>query len=350
MVNPIISPPGGGPPPPPGGFVGAQQRAQQYTMYTPRGVSPSQSESWLRRRMENIENHPQARLPGFARRYLFNVDTHPRIPVTNRHRELAEIEEALQKESHVRRGEMVLERRRRLAEQWRQQHSGGGSAAQQVAAAAQPEEDFEDVFETVNKYFRDLPDEDDVPATQSSGRPPPPPPPPRGRNRSRSERRRFPEKPDSEWVPTEQMFPDKEDTSWDPRREPKNAPSRASYLKPPDLSGIDSHNIETPPRSRASSRRRDRRSIDDNNVDTPAGSRASSQASAARGRQAARAVLEAGKPTFDYGPAAAAVTPARRSGKLSSFKAYDPDAPAVRPMRPGRAPSSGPALPARMYR
>ena len=104
MVNPIISPPGGGPPPPPGGFVGAQQRAQQYTMYTPRGVSPSQSESWLRRRMENIENHPQARLPGFARRYLFNVDTHPRIPVTNRHRELAEIEEALQKESHVRRG------------------------------------------------------------------------------------------------------------------------------------------------------------------------------------------------------------------------------------------------------
>ncbi len=266
--------------------MGAQQRAQQYNMYTPRGASPSQSESWLRRRMENIENHPQARLPGFARRYLFNVDTHPRIPVTNRHRELAEIEEALQKESHVRRGEMVLERRRRLAEQWRQQHSGGGSAAQQVAAAAQPEEDFEDVFETVNKYFRDLPDEDDVPATQSTRRPPPPPPPPppRGRARSRSERRerRFPEKPDSEWVPTEQMFPDKEDTSWDPRREPKNAPSRASYLKPPDLSGIDSNNIDTPPRSRASSRR-DRKSIDDNNVDTPAGSRASSQASA-RGR------------------------------------------------------------------
>ena len=158
--------------------MGAQQRAQQYSMYTPRGTSPSRSESWLRRRMENIENHPQARLPGFARRYLFNVDTHPRIPVTNRHRELAEIEEALQKESHVRRGEMVLERRRRLAEQWRQQHSGGGSAAQQVAAAAQPEEDFEDVFETVNKYFRDLPDEDEVPATQSSGRRPPPPPPP----------------------------------------------------------------------------------------------------------------------------------------------------------------------------
>jgi hypothetical protein len=146
-------------------------------------------------------------------------------------------------------------------------------------------------------------------------------------------------------VPTEQMFPDKEDTSWDPRREPKNAPSRASYPKPPDLSGIDSNNIETPPRSRASSRPRDRRSIDDNNVDTLAGSRASSQASAVRGRQAARAVLEAGKPTFYYGPSGGGGTPGRRSrsGSCSSFKAYDPDAPAVRPMRPGRAPDSGPA-------
>ena len=336
MVNPIISPPGGGPPPPPGGFVGAQRRAEQYNMYTPRGASPSQSESWIRRRMQNIDNHPQARLPGFARRYLFNTDTHPRIPVTNRHRELAEIEEALQRESNVRRGDMVLERRRRLAEQWRQQHSGGGSVAQQVAAAAQPDSESEDVFETVNKYFRDLPDEDDVPATQSTRRPPPPPPPQGARRRSRTPR--LPEKPDSEWNPTEQMFPDKEDTTWDPRREPQNAPSKASYLKPPDLSGIDSHNIETPPRSRASSRR----SIDDNNIETPAGSRASSLASAsARGRQAAKAVLEAGKPTFDYGPAAAAVT--RRSGKLSKTGAQ------VRPMRPGRAPSSGPALPARMY-
>jgi hypothetical protein len=157
---------------------------------------------------------------------------------------------------------------------------------------------------------------------------------------------RLPEKPDSEWNPTEQMFPDKEDTTWDPRREPQNAPSKASYLKPPDLSGIDSHNIETPPQPRASSRR-DRRTIDDNNIETPAGSRASSLASA-RGRQAAKAVLEAGKPAFDYGPAAAAARPARRSGKLSSFKAYDPDAPAVRPMRP-RAPSSGPAMSSRMY-
>ena len=84
--------------------------------------------------------------------------------------------------------------------------------AQQVAAAAQPDE--EDVFETVNKYFRDLPDEDDVPATQSP-RPPPPPPPPRGARR-RSRTPRLPEKPDSEWNPTEQMFPDKEDTTWDP--------------------------------------------------------------------------------------------------------------------------------------
>ena len=62
------------------------------------------------------------------------------------------------------------------------------------------------------------------------------------------------------------MFPDKEDTTWDPRREPQNAPSKASYLKPPDLSGIDSHNIETPPQPRASSRR-DRRTIDDNNIE-----------------------------------------------------------------------------------
>ena len=100
----------------------------------------------------------EAGLPGFARRYLFNTDTHPRIPVTNRHRELAEIEEALQRESNVRRGHMVLERRRRLAEQWRQQHSGGGNVAQQVAAAAQPDGGFEGVFETVNTCFRDLPD------------------------------------------------------------------------------------------------------------------------------------------------------------------------------------------------
>ena len=304
-------------------------------MYTPRGVSPSQSQSWVRRRMENIENHPQARLPGFVRRHLFNIEG-PAIPVTNRHRELAQMEEALQRESNARREEMVLERRRRLAEQWRQQHSGGGSLAQQVAAAAQPEED---IFEMVNKYFQDLPDDDEPVAASSSRRPPPPPPPRGARRRSRSPR--LPEKPDSEWNPTEQMFPDKEDSTWEPRV--RNAPSKASYLKPPDLSGIDSNNIETPPRSRASSRRR----LDDNNIETPPGSRASSQAST-RGRQVARAVLGAGKPTFDYGPAAAATRPARRSGKLSSFKAYDPDAGGVRPMRPG-APSSGPALPARMY-
>ena len=149
MANPILNPPGGGPPPPPGGFVGAQRRAEQFSIYTPRGVSPSQSQSWMRRRMENIENHPQARLPGFVRRHLFNIDG-PTIPVTNRHRELAQIEEALQRESNARRREMALERRRRLAEQWQQQHSGGGSLAQQVAAAAQPEED---IFEMVNKYF-----------------------------------------------------------------------------------------------------------------------------------------------------------------------------------------------------
>ena len=64
--------------------------------------------------------------------------------------------------------------------------------------------------------------------------------------RRRSRTPRLPEKPDSEWNPTEQMFPDKEDSTWDPRREPRNAPPRASYLKPPDLSGIDSHNLETP--------------------------------------------------------------------------------------------------------
>ena len=98
--------------------------------------------------MQNIDNHPQARLPGFARRYLFNTDTHPRIPVTNRHRELAEIEEALQRESNVRRGDMVLERRRRRQEQWRQQHSGGGRVAQPVAAAAPPEPQSEAAAET----------------------------------------------------------------------------------------------------------------------------------------------------------------------------------------------------------
>ena len=97
--------------------------------------------------MENIEKHPQARLPGFVRRHLFNIDG-PTIPVTNRHRELAQMEEALRRESNARREEMVLERRRRLAEQRQQQHNGGGSLAQQVAAAAQPEED---ICEMVNK-------------------------------------------------------------------------------------------------------------------------------------------------------------------------------------------------------
>ena len=96
---------------------------------------------------------------------------------------------------------------------------------------------------------------------------------------------------------------------------------RARYRKPPEPSGIDGHNSEAPPGSPSSSRRR----LDDNNIETLPGSRASSQAST-RGRQVARAVLGAGKPTFDYGPAAAATRPARRSGKLSSFKHYDPDA------------------------
>jgi hypothetical protein len=209
--------------------------------------------------------------------------------------------------------------------------------AQQVAAAAQPEED---IFEMVNKYFQDLPDDDEPAAaseqpaatsaasaswgsqTQSLAAPP-------GEAGLRVE-------PDGADVPREGGL----DVG---AARVRNAPSKASYLKPPDLSGIDSNNIETPPRSRASSRRR----LDDNNIETPPGSRASSQAST-RGRQVARAVLGAGKPTFDYGPAAAATRPARRSGKLSSFKAYDPDAGGVRPMRPG-APSSGPALPARMY-
>ena len=114
------------------------------------------------------------------------------------------------------------------------------------------------------------------------------------------------------------MFGQKSDTEAPPERgrarPPANVPGRASAFKPSVDITIDSNNIETPPRSRSTSR-----------------------------ADLAQATLR-GVPKYeDYARAAAAAAPAassyRTSGKLSSFRAPDADAPSARaPMRrSGRA-------------
>ena len=107
------------------------------------------------------------------------------------------------------------------------------------------------------------------------------------------------------------MFEQKSDTEAPPQRgrAMRPTPGRASAFKPRVDITIDSHNIETPPRSRSNS--------------------------------LARAALRIPK-YEDYARAAAAAPAASRtSGKLSSFRAPDADAPSARaPMRrsgrPGR--------------
>ena len=113
------------------------------------------------------------------------------------------------------------------------------------------------------------------------------------------------------------MFGQKSDTEAPPERgraPARPTPGRASAFKPKVDITIDSHNIETPPRSR------DR----------------------GRGSDLAQATLSVPK-YEDYARAAASATPAassyRTSGKLSSFRAPDADAPTAKaPMRrSGRA-------------
>ena len=111
-------------------------------------------------------------------------------------------------------------------------------------------------------------------------------------------------------------FGQKSDTEAPPERgraPTRPTPGRARAFKPKVDITIDSHNIETPPRSRTNS------------------------------RDLAQATLR-GVPKYeDYARAAASAEPAassyRTSGKLSSFRAPDADAPSARaPMRrSGRA-------------
>ena len=112
------------------------------------------------------------------------------------------------------------------------------------------------------------------------------------------------------------MFEQKSDTEAPPQRGRAMRPTRgrASAFKPRVDITIDSHNIETPPRSRSNS--------------------------------LAQATLR-GVPKYeDYARAAASAAPAassyRTSGKLSSFRAPDADAPSARaPMRRSGRPGRG---------
>jgi hypothetical protein len=113
------------------------------------------------------------------------------------------------------------------------------------------------------------------------------------------------------------MFGQKSDTEAPPERgraPTRPTPGRASAFKPKVDITIDNSNIETPPRSRSTAR-----------------------------ADLAQATLR-GVPKYeDYAKAAASAAPAassyRTSGKLSSFRAPDADAPNARaPMRrSGRA-------------
>ncbi len=295
---------GGPPPPPPGGWMGAQQRAQQqaqpqrFTIHTPReprgiGVNPSDDPQLIAFREMLRKKNPRA--------FMDNR-------FDDRHTANAFAIEQQAKERQEEREKLLWLHRNRVASAWSQQHRGTGDVAQVIADSSRREDSVDFVSRYFDEYYRGANDPD-APAVHATI-PPPPPPPPSGGARTRAKARS--PNMDTEAEEDYMMFGQKSDTEAPPERgrAMRPTPGRASAFKPKVDITIDSSNIETPPRSRSNS--------------------------------LARAALRVPK-YEDYARAAASAAPAassyRTSGKLSSFRAPDADAPNARaPMRrSGRA-------------
>ena len=293
------------PPPPPGGWMGAQQRAQpeRFTIHTPReprgiGVDPSDGARLIALREMLRKKNPRAAMDN---------------RFDDRHTANAFAIEQQAKERQEEREKLMWLQRNKVSQAWRQQHSGTGDVAQVIADSSRREDSLDAVSRYFDEFYRGANDPD-APAVHATIPPPPPPPPPSGqrtRGKARSPNM------DTEAEEDYMMFGQKSDTEAPPERgraPTRPTPGRASAFKPKVDITIDSSNIETPPRSRSNSR--------------------------ADLAQATRR----GVPKYeDYAKAAASAGPAassyRTSGKLSSFRAPDADAPNARaPMRrSGRA-------------
>ena len=138
--------PGGGPPPP-GGWMGAQQRAERFTIHTPReprgiGVDPADDPRLIAfREMLRKKN------PVLMARDRFD----------DRHRTIARLREAQIEEEHRARERLLWTMRNRASQEWRQQHRARGDMAQTIAGMRA---DSPDSLADVSRYFDNLPDDD----------------------------------------------------------------------------------------------------------------------------------------------------------------------------------------------
>ena len=285
--------------------MGAQQRAQpqRFTIHTPReprgiGVDPADDPRLTAFREMLRKKNPKA--------FMQNR-------FDDRHTANAFAIEQQAKERQEEREKLLWQQRSKVASAWRQQHSGTGDVAQVIADSSRREDSLDAVSRYFDEFYRGANDPD-APAVHATIPPPPPPPPPSGQ-RTRAKARS--PNMDTEAEEDYMMFGQKSDTEAPPQRgraPMRPTPGRASAFKPRVDITIDSHNIETPPRSRSNS--------------------------------LAQAALR-GVPKYeDYARAAASAAPAassyRTSGKLSSFRAPDADAPSARaPMRRSGRPGRG---------
>ena len=280
--------------------MGAQQRAQpqRFTIHTPReprgiGVDPADDPRLTAFREMLRKKNPKA--------FMQNR-------FDDRHTANAFAIEQQAKERQEEREKLLWQQRNKVASAWRQQHRGTGDVAQVIADSSRREDSLDAVSRYFDEYYRGANDPD-APAVHATI-PPPPPPPPSGGARTRAKARS--PNMDTEAEEDYMMFEQKSDTEAPPQRGRvmRPTPGRASAFKPRVDITIDSHNIETPPRSRSNS--------------------------------LARAALRVPK-YEDYARAAAAAPAASRtSGKLSSFRAPDADAPSARaPMRRSGRPGRG---------
>ena len=285
--------------------MGAQQRAQpqRFTTHTPReprgiGVDPADDPRLTAFREMLRKKNPKA--------FMQNR-------FDDRHTANAFAIEQQAKERQEEREKLLGQQRNKVASAWRQQHRGTGDVAQVIADSSRREDSLDAVSRYFDEYYRGANDPD-APAVHATIPPPPPPPPPSGQRTRASARS---PNMDTEAEEDYMMFGQKSDTEAPPdrgRAPTRPTPGRASAFEPKVDITIDSSNIETPPRNRSNSR-------------------ADLAQAALRGIRNTKTIIRA---------AASAAHDAcsyRSSGKLSSFRAPEADAPNVMaPRRPsGRA-------------
>jgi hypothetical protein len=130
-----------------GGWMGAQQRAERFTIHTPReprgiGVDPADDPRLIAfREMLRKKN------PVLMARDRFD----------DRHRTMARLREAQIEEEHRARERLLWTMRNRASQEWRQQHRARGDIAQTIAGMRA---DSPDSLADVSRYFDNLPDDD----------------------------------------------------------------------------------------------------------------------------------------------------------------------------------------------